>query len=106
MTEGLEKPGEKNADLQSKIKQIEVVKIFLSVEILTRYNFIILQKLRGDLEKHAGPIDDCLQATDQLTTDGADVLSPDEFQSLKRHRDELSDRFLYTRLRTDTMLDR
>lgn len=42
-----------------------------------------------DLTALQPEINSCLQTTDDLCSDGADVLSPEEFHNLRSHRDQL-----------------
>ncbi len=48
----------------------------------------------------------CLLMTDQLSTEGADLLTPEEFHNLRRHRDQLKDTFLNSQRRLEAMMDK
>ncbi|KAM3720341.1 Microtubule-actin cross-linking factor [Dirofilaria immitis] len=63
-----------------------------------------MQKVRNELLTYASKVQESIEGTDRLCTEGAEFFTPDQFHNLKEHRNKLETNYNQLLQHTDTIL--
>lgn len=73
---------------------------------MTRTLVLNLQDMRNELLSWAANIEENIAEADRLCTDGAEMLTPEQFHALKEHRNRLETTYNQLMRHTDSVLQR